>query len=120
MHFYDGNHNPMEVQRVVYKGRLFLIAELAGDASPGPLLGLFIEDDENYFLKCHYSADWSADLVVTAQKVHEYYQSTGTPRKYGVWLGEGERWTCGCLHAPPHMLAGNPYCGVCHTHRPRL
>ena len=80
MYFYDMAHNPMEVIRVVHKGHLFLIAEVEGAASPGPRLGLFIEDDENYFLKCTYSAGWSADLLDTARKVHEYYQCTGTGR----------------------------------------
>ena len=66
MRFYDENREPMEIKRVASQGGLFLIAALHESNGKKDLYGLFIEDDENYFLKAKFDPYWLNDLHYTA------------------------------------------------------
>lgn len=69
MHFYDKQQRPIDPPAQLTVGTLFAIGVL--DARPDlttPLVGLFIEDDDNYHLKTEFDAGWLPDLVQVATR----------------------------------------------------
>lgn len=67
MDFYDEKHNPMIVGNILAVGKQFAIAELS-DYSGENILGLFTEDDDNYFLVTEFSSYWLSDLEDVVRK----------------------------------------------------
>jgi hypothetical protein len=67
MHFYDDEHNLIDVGRILAGGELFLIAELP-ECIEGNVVGLFTEDDDNYFLVTEFSSYWLSDLEDVVRK----------------------------------------------------
>ena len=64
--FYDKDNQPMDVQPPIVIGALFAIAAIDGPSSNG-LVGVFLEDDDNYFLQSTFDKFWLKDLAEVAQ-----------------------------------------------------
>lgn len=60
----DENGNEIAPERILAIGSCFMIAQL--DRPVPGCVGLFIEDDENYFLKTTFSPFWLKDLITVA------------------------------------------------------
>lgn len=75
MDFYDNEgRNPMEVGNIIVRGALFLIADLPDRKCSNTCVGLFIEDDENYFLVTTFDSLWLADLAHVAENAKKAFQ----------------------------------------------
>lgn len=59
-----------------FVGGLFAIRFVDG-CGPEKCAEIYVEDDENYFLKARVSALWLADLEATARRARDAYKAIG-------------------------------------------
>lgn len=70
MHFYDQRQQPIDTPAQLSVGALFAIGVLEYRLNTGAaqLVGVFIEDDENYHCKAVFDAGWLSDLAQVAAR----------------------------------------------------
>lgn len=84
MHFYDKSRNPLDIQRILSDGGLFLIAQLLEKAGDKYLVGLFIEDDGNYFLESVFDPAWLLDLMVVSKCAYDTQKNLTNVKLFGT------------------------------------
>jgi len=82
MRFLDKNKELMEVGDIIIRGDLFAIVDLPSEGED--MVGLFLEDDTNYFLETSFHYIWLADLarvVDDAISIYRKKKKKNVPKK---------------------------------------